>query len=151
MLEALQGGTRPLLTAPVQLEYAPSAQHSQAVQMQSSAWARPCMRQLSTAQAVQQPTAHRACAACRAASASLATTYSPDLPSGEAAASASEGKVYQTGMRWPHHSCLEMHQSRMPPSHLFQVATKRSGCSLSLPSATACTIMDLVLAAACTW
>ena len=46
--------------------------------------------------------------------------------------------MYQTGMRWPHHSCREMHQSRMPPSQRFQVVTKRSGVIISLPSATAC-------------
>ena len=46
--------------------------------------------------------------------------------------------AHQTGIRWPHQSCLLIHQSRMFSSHMLYVLTKRSGRILMLPSATAC-------------
>ena len=46
--------------------------------------------------------------------------------------------AHQTGMRWPHHSCRETHQSRMPLSHMLYTFSKRSGTMRMSPSATAC-------------
>ena len=46
--------------------------------------------------------------------------------------------AHQTGMRWPHHSCRETHQSRMLLSHMLYTFSKRSGTIRMSPSATAC-------------
>ena len=41
---------------------------------------------------------------------------------------------YQTGMRWPHQSCREMHQSRIPSIHWRYSSPRRSGMKRSVPS-----------------
>mmetsp|Transcript_11473 Transcript_11473/g.29320 ORF Transcript_11473/g.29320 Transcript_11473/m.29320 type:complete len:290 (-) Transcript_11473:1105-1974(-) len=43
------------------------------------------------------------------------------------------------GMRWPHHSCREMHHSRIFSSQLYQIFLWCSGTIFNLPSRTAST------------
>ncbi|OQA84560.1 MAG: hypothetical protein BWY28_02882 [bacterium ADurb.Bin236] len=42
-----------------------------------------------------------------------------------------------TGIRWPHHNCLDMHQSRMFSSQSRYTLVQRSGTKRVLPSFTA--------------
>ena len=59
-------------------------------------------------------------------------------PAPKARAGAGLGqRPHQTGMRWPHHSCRLMHQSRMFSSQALYVALNRSGSILIAPLATA--------------
>ncbi len=44
---------------------------------------------------------------------------------------------YHTGIRWPHHSCREMHQSRMFFIQLEYVFSQRWGKNLISPSSHA--------------
>mmetsp|Transcript_16626 Transcript_16626/g.55880 ORF Transcript_16626/g.55880 Transcript_16626/m.55880 type:complete len:268 (+) Transcript_16626:969-1772(+) len=79
----------------------------------------------------------RASRASRSASASQRATMGS--PSDTSSPSAPLRTTYHAGMRWPHQSCRDTHQSWMFSSHRYQVALWKSGRILSAPERTAST------------